>query len=121
MEKTTENTAKQEPKNEWPWDMCEQWMRGGMRKGGMHWVWKTMGPGMGGYDGLDAEATLELKQLFEEWLGQIEQEILDYANSLPSIDAAKISEKFKMSKESVTYILTRLAKKGKIHFKKETA
>ena len=121
MEKTTDNTAKQDTRNESPWDMCEHMMRGGMHEGRMRWhMWKTMVPG-GRFGGLDAEAPPEIKQLFEEWLAQIEQEILDYANDLPSIDAARIAEKFKLSKESVTYILTRLAKKGKLNFKKEAA
>jgi hypothetical protein len=121
MEKTTDNTAKQNTREESPWETCENWMRGGMHKRGMHWMWKTMMPGTGRFGGLDADAPPEIKQLFEEWLAQIEQEILDYVNAQPSIDAVKIAEKFKLSIESVTYILTRLARKGKLNFKKESA
>ncbi len=85
-----------------------------------HWGW---GPPMDRPPrfGYEFDAPPEIRRLFEEWLGQIEDEILDYTNKAKKIDAEEIAKHFKLSKESVIYILTRLAKKGKINFQKEAA
>lgn len=61
-------------------------------------------------------ATPELRQLFEEWVEQIEQELLQFVEQAGHVDPEKIAEHFKLSKESVIFLLTRLAKQGKIQF-----
>jgi hypothetical protein len=84
-----------------PWDMCGKMMSS---------ITKTAD--------LAVSATPEVKQLFEDWIQQIDEEILDFVKKEESIDIDKTAEKFKLSKESVVYFLTRLAQKGKINFKK---
>jgi len=84
-----------------PWDMC-----------------KKMMARMGFGSGPEAGSTPEINQLFDEWIGQIEQEIVNFIKPSESIDVEKISGHFKLSKESVSCILTRLAQKGKISFNK---
>ena len=63
-------------------------------------------------------ATPELRGLFQDWVQQIEEEILAYVNTEKG-DSKKIAEHFKLSEESVIYILGKLAQKGKINFKPE--
>jgi hypothetical protein len=125
-----ENMTKNMPGNKWPWNMCKNMMPDMTRD---KWPWKMcinmMPVGMYKYmmppgsriSGLDADASPEIKSIFEEWLTQIEGEILQYANGSTSIDAGKIAEHFKLSKETVIFILTRLSKKGKINYTKEAA
>lgn len=59
-------------------------------------------------------ATPEIRQLFEEWVQQVDEEILDLIqkDSLVSVDS--IAKHLKISKNSVIYFLSRLAQKGKI-------
>jgi predicted HTH transcriptional regulator len=59
-------------------------------------------------------ATPEVRQLFEEWVAQVDDEILDIIKSEKDISPEKIAEKLKISKESALYFLTRLAQKGKV-------
>ncbi len=64
-------------------------------------------------------ATSEIHELFQEWAGQIEEEILVYLkeNSAANIDT--IAKKFKISKKSVIYFLSDLALKERISLKVE--
>ncbi len=101
-EKTMEDMRNSFSGNEWPWDMCNN-MMSGMSRASV----------------IDTNAPPEIKRLFDEWLAQIEEEILDYIKESGSIDTGKIAEHFKLSKESIIYMLTGLAKKGKVNFKKE--
>ena len=54
--------------------------------------------------------TPELRQLFEEWISEIEQEILDDVGSARATDIESIMSKLNLSKESVVYLIARLAK-----------
>jgi len=63
-------------------------------------------------------ATPEIRGLFEDWVQQMEEEILGFIQQTGSVDSGALSDKFKLSKESITYFLTRLAQKQKINFKK---
>lgn len=85
-----------------PWDMCKKMMAS---------MTKT--------SELATFATPEVRGLFEEWATQIEEEILQFVNQSGSNDAVKIGEHFKLSTDSVTYFITRLANKGKINLKAE--
>jgi hypothetical protein len=89
-----------EGQNEMPWDMC-----------------KKMMSSMSKTSELATFATPEVRQLFEEWSTQIEEEIMTYIRESKTNETEKIAEHFKLSRESVTYFLTRLAKKGKINLK----
>lgn len=62
-------------------------------------------------------ATPEIRNLFEEWVRQIEEEIEQYIEKNASCEPGILASHFKISKESVLYILSRLAQKGKISIK----
>jgi hypothetical protein len=59
-------------------------------------------------------ATPEIRNLFEEWVRQIEEEIEQYIAKNATIEPEIISSHFKISKDSAIYFLSRLAQKGKI-------
>ncbi len=59
-------------------------------------------------------ATPEVQALFEDWVEQIEQEMLNYLKGKDSTEIKDIAEHFKISKDSAYYFLTKLAQKGKI-------
>jgi hypothetical protein len=85
---------------EMPWDICKKMMSS---------ISKS--------SELATFATPEVRQLFDEWAAQIEEEILSYVKESKINETEKIAEHFKLSRESVTYFLTRLAGKGKINLK----
>ncbi len=60
-------------------------------------------------------ATPELRALFEEWLGQIEAEILEFLKGREAIAPETVAEHFKLSKESAVFLLSKLACEGKIN------
>ena len=62
-------------------------------------------------------ATPELRGLFEDWVRQIEDEILQFVKDRENVNTEEIAEKFKISEESAIYILGKLAQKGKLKFK----
>jgi len=62
-------------------------------------------------------ATPELRNLFEEWCSQIENELLEFIKESGSIQTESICDKFSLSEESVKYLLGQLAKKGLIDYK----
>ena len=93
-----------EEKGEGPWDMCRRMMEA-----------------VGRANDLASYATPELRQIFEEWLGQIEGEILQAAKEGGQSDIASLAQRFKLSAESVQFILFRLARQGKIDLSAGTA
>jgi hypothetical protein len=100
MKSSKENSDGSEGQMEMPGDMC-----------------KKMMASMSKTSELATFATPEVRQLFEEWAAQIEEEILSYVQETKINEIEKIAEHFKLSRESVTYFLTRLANKGKINLK----
>lgn len=80
-----------------PWDMCKEMMSSIQQS---HRI-ATL-------------ATPEVQGLFEDWVEQIEQEMLDYLKDKDSVDIKDLSNHFKISKDSAYYFLTKLAQKGKI-------
>jgi hypothetical protein len=94
------DTNAEKGENEMPWDMC-----------------KKMMSSMSKTSELATFATPEVRQLFEEWSAQIEEEIMNYIRESKTNETEKIAEHFKLSKNSVTYFLTRLSNKGKINLK----
>jgi hypothetical protein len=87
---------------EMPWDMCK----------------KMMG-NIGKYSELASYATPELHQLFEEWLSQINEEVVETVQKEGKADPEALSGKFKLSNESIHFILGKLAQEGKINIKAE--
>lgn len=59
-------------------------------------------------------ATPEVRQLFEEWVQQVDEEILGLIKENSGISPEEIAERLKISKNSAIYFLSRLAQKGKI-------
>jgi len=82
-----------------PWDMCRK-MMGAMSEGAQ----------------TSRFATPEVRGLFDEWAAQIEEEMLQFTKESGEVDVDKAAERFKLSRESTIYFLTRLAQKGKIKF-----
>jgi hypothetical protein len=93
-----------EEQTEMPWDMCKKMM-------------STMSK----TSELATFATPEVRELFEEWAAQIEEEILSFVKESKINNVEKIAEHFKLSRNSVTFFLTRLANKGKINLNAQKA
>jgi hypothetical protein len=62
-------------------------------------------------------ATPELRLLFDEWCQQIEAEILKEIEQSKKIEPAELSAKLKLTQESVKFLLSNMARSGKIDFK----
>src|SRR5512136_1637709 len=75
-----------EQKGEVPWDMCRRMMEA-----------------VGQASDLASYATPELRQIFEEWLGQIEGEILQAVAEGGQSEVAALAERFKLTPESVQF------------------
>lgn len=99
MDMMRDKHAQSGEEGEMPWDMCHDMMSFFREQA-------------------DATkfATPELRQLFDEWVEQIEQEIVQFVEQEGNVDPDAIAGHFKLSKESVIFLLTRLAKQGKIQF-----
>lgn len=85
-----------------PWDMCRMMMS--------H---------MGRSSELASYATPELRGLFEEWLSQIEEEIKTDIEKSGSANPEELAGKYKLGKDSIHFILGKLAQKEKINLKAE--
>jgi hypothetical protein len=85
-----------------PWEMCEKMMSSMMQS-----------------TDIAAFATPEIRELFKEWAGQIEEEILVYLKENRAADIDSIAENFKISKRSVIYFLSDLALKERVSLKVE--
>jgi hypothetical protein len=62
-------------------------------------------------------ATPELRVLFEEWLGQIEAEILEFLKGREAVTPEIVAEQFKLSKDSAVFLLSKMAREGKINIR----
>lgn len=80
-----------------PWDMCKDMVSS------IHQTHK-----------IAIMATPEVQGLFEDWVAQIEKEILDYLKDKKTVDVKDLANHFKISKDSAYYFLTKLAQKEKI-------
>ncbi len=97
MNSVNADSGSPEGQAEMPWDMCRKMMSS-----------------MSKTSELATFATPEVRELFEEWAGQIEEEILTYVQESKIDDVEALSKHFRLSRKSITYFLTRLANKGKI-------
>jgi hypothetical protein len=64
-------------------------------------------------------ATPELRGLFEEWLSQIEDEIIEFLEERDAVVPEDLAKHFKLSKESVIFLIARLARQGKLRINLE--
>jgi hypothetical protein len=62
-----------------------------------------------------AFATPELRSLFGEWCAQVEEEILRAVKENGSTDPDTIADKVKLSRESVVYLITKLAREKRLN------
>lgn len=61
-----------------------------------------------------AYGTPELRGLFEDWLRQVQEEILEFVSKKGVVNAEEVAESFKISLESSAFILAKLAREGKL-------
>lgn len=59
-------------------------------------------------------STPELRGLFNDWMQAIEQEMIDFVKGRGKVDPDGIAEKLRLSRESVIFVLGKLAREGKI-------
>lgn len=59
-------------------------------------------------------STPELRGLFNDWLGEIEREIIVFLTSREKVDPNEVASYFKLRRESAIFILGKLAREGKI-------
>jgi transcription initiation factor IIE alpha subunit len=59
-------------------------------------------------------STPELRGLFNDWLGEIEHEVLEFLNERNKVDPDEVAQHFRLKRESVIFILSKLAREGKI-------
>jgi hypothetical protein len=65
-------------------------------------------------DELAKYATPELRTLFEDWLLQLEEEIVAFTRNKEAVSPEEVAGEFKLSRESAIFILDKLAQKGRI-------
>jgi tellurite resistance protein len=94
----------EEGEGEGPWNMCQKMMAS-----------------IGKSSELATFATPEVRGLFDEWAAQIEAEILQFVKESTTVEADQVAARFKLSKDSANYFLTRLSQQGKISLKAEKA
>ncbi len=104
MSKMMGSCGEDEKTGDGPWDMCRKMMAS---------IGKT--------SELATFATPEVRGLFEEWAAQIEEEIFLFVKESKTTDADQIAARFKLSKNSANYFLTRLSQQGRISLKAEKA
>lgn len=59
-------------------------------------------------------STPELRGLFNDWMGEIEREILEFLEDRDTVDPDEIASHFRLEKGSIIFILGKLAREGKI-------
>jgi hypothetical protein len=63
---------------------------------------------------LASYSTPELRSLFDDWLGEIERLVGQYINDRRKADPQEIASRFKLRQDSVIFIMSKLAREGKI-------
>jgi hypothetical protein len=61
-----------------------------------------------------AYGTPELRGLFEDWLKQVEEEVLASVRETGTTDAKAVAKKLKISVESAVFLFSKLAREGKL-------
>ena len=60
------------------------------------------------------DATPEVRALFEDWVGEVEQEIMTFVKANNQLAPASIAEQLKISEDSIIFFISRLAQQKKI-------
>lgn len=66
------------------------------------------------YD-LATYSTPELRGLFNEWLSEIEIEVFEFLKDKKRVDPDEVARHLKLERESIVFILNKLARDGKIN------
>jgi len=59
-------------------------------------------------------STPELRGLFNDWIGEIEREIVSFLKARKTVDPDEVARKFRLKPESAIFVLGKLAGEGKI-------
>lgn len=59
-------------------------------------------------------ATPEVRALFEDWVEEVEKEILTFVEAKGEVDPKDIAEKLKINEGSAIFFISRLAQQGKV-------
>jgi hypothetical protein len=62
-------------------------------------------------DELAKYATPELRSLFEDWLLQLEEEIITFTKTRDAVKPEELAEAFKISRESAIFLMSKLCQK----------
>jgi len=62
-------------------------------------------------------ATPEVRALFEDWMGEVEKEIITFVKDKGEVQPKDIAEKLKINEGSVIFFICRLAQQGKVKIK----
>ena len=63
---------------------------------------------------LASYATPELKNLFNDWLSEIERLITDFVRERRRVDPGEVARHFKLKRDSVIFVLGKLTREGSI-------
>ena len=63
---------------------------------------------------LSSYATPELKNLFNDWLTEIEQLVTAFVNRKNRVDPDEVAREFKLKRDSVIFIISKLAREKRI-------
>ncbi len=60
-------------------------------------------------------STPELRGLFNDWLGEIEREVIEFLADRNTVDPDEVAKHLRLEHGSVIFILSKLAREGKIN------
>lgn len=59
-------------------------------------------------------STPELRGLFSDWMAEIEREVIEFLRGRETVDPDEVAGRFRLKRESIIFILGKLAGEGKI-------
>jgi len=63
---------------------------------------------------LSTYSTPELRNLFNDWLGEIERLVVDFVISQKKADPDEIAARFNLNRDSAIFIVSKLTREGKV-------
>ncbi len=65
-----------------------------------------------------AYATPELRELFDDWLGQVENEVLAFLSKKDNASVAELSKELGITEQSAIFPLSKLTRQGKLDLRR---
>lgn len=62
-------------------------------------------------------STPELRGLFNDWVREIEREVLEFLKDKDKVDPVEVEKQFRLDRESVIFLLSKLAREEKINIR----